>query len=266
MNRTLLILLLLLLSPTAMAAELNGDANARFDQIQRALDGDRGAIEELATVPEEKAFFHFVRGAALARLEQVDEASSAFQRAIRLGDDLAILALAEMLTSAGRLVDAYAWAQVWVQSHFTVAEIRQGEANRDPGMAILRQTLSQLDEADIEQAELHAGQVLNDWLPQFEKQPTSCIQPVRTCPGWSLAHRRNPVFPHQMGMQREEGWTRHALLIDAQGRVADVLTVHSTHAPARRNAERALRRWRFESSADQPEPTLFQQTVLFSLR
>lgn len=252
--------------PAIALAQVKSDAHARFDQLQRALAGDRAAITQITEVDEDRAFFHFVRATALARINQLDEAAAAFQNAIRLGDDLAILALAEMLRDAGRHMDAYAWAQVWVQSHFTLAEIYEGKANRDPGMAILRETLSELDEAAIAQAELHAGQVLNDWLPKFENQPTSCIQPSLICPSWSVAHRRRPVFPSQMGMRGEEGWTRHALLIDEQGQVAEVLTVHSTHAQARRSAERALRRWRFESSAEQPEPTIFQQTVLFRMR
>ncbi len=262
----LLLTLVLLVNPIASMAELNGDAHARFDQLQRALDGDQEAIEALSAEPEERAFFHFVRGAALARLEQTDGAAEAFQRAIRLGDDLAILALAEMLKGAGRHIDAFAWAQVWVQSHFSLPDIQQGKANRDPGMAMLRELLQLLDDEAIEEAERHAGQVLNDWLPEFEMQPTSCIQPSLICPSWSVSHRRPPRYPNEMGARGDEGWTRHALLIDESGRVAEILTVHATHAAAGRNAERALRRWRFESSADRPEPTLFQQTVLFSMR
>lgn len=266
MKACVLLVLVFLLSSITTAAQVNSDVHLRFDQIQRALDGDMEAIASLSAEQKEDAFFHFVHGAALARLEQIDEAAAAFQRAIRLGDDLAILALAEMLKGAGRTVEAYAWAQVWVQSHFTLPEIRQGKANSDIGMAILRESLNQLDEDAMKQAELRAGSVLNDWLPEFEQQATSCIQPSLICPSWSLAHRRRPVFPHQMAARREAGWTRHVLLIDEQGRVTEILTVHSTHAPARRNAERALRRWRFESNAEQPEPTLFQQTVLFEIR
>ncbi|MCH8476642.1 MAG: energy transducer TonB [Wenzhouxiangella sp.] len=245
--------------PTASAA----DPGARFSQLQQALDGDSQAIAALGLGDHETGLYHFVRAAAYQRRGHVDEAVEAYLDAIRLGDDLAILALAEMLADNERYVDALAWSQVWVLNRFELAEIHQGKARRDPGMAVLQRALERLNDAEIARAEQHAAEVLNDWLPDFERQQTVCIQPSQYCSSWRLTRRRAPVFPYQMGHQGESGWTRHALLVGPDGRVTDIVTVHSTNDAATRSAERALRRWRFESSADKPGSAIFQQTVLF---
>jgi|GEM_PF-2729269 len=239
------------------------DVQTRFDQIERALNGEREAIEALATTDENDAFFHFVRGIALANMGQIDEASAALQQAVRLGDDMAILALADVMYGAGRYIDAFAWAQVWLQHDYTVAEIQQGKANSDPSMHMLRRLIDKLDETSIQQAENHAHQVLNEWLPQFEKQTTGCIQPAEVCPEWTAIRHRAPRFPGNMVDQRQPGWSRQALLVNEQGQVTDLLTLHSSQISFGRSAERAVRRWRFESSSEQPTPALFQTSVMF---
>lgn len=250
---------ILTVCPTAAAA----DPDARFSQLHQALQGDAKAVAELGQGDHETALYHFVRAAAYHRKGHIDGAIEAYQDAIRHGDDLAILALAEMLADNERYIDALAWGQVWVQNRFELADIHQGKARRDPGMAVLQQVLGRLNDAEIAQAEQNAAAVLNDWLPDFERQQTVCIAPAPACPSWRLIRRRAPVFPYQMGHQGESGWTRHALLVGPDGRVTDILTVHSTNDAATRSAERALRRWRFESSAEKPGSAIFQQTVLF---
>ncbi|MGY6631191.1 MAG: energy transducer TonB [Wenzhouxiangella sp.] len=246
-------------------ADLSLDVQARFDQIRQAMEGDRAAIDALAADSEAYPGLKFIVGTALARLGELDEASVALQHSIRQGDDMASLVLAELMMEAGSYIDAFAWAQVWVQSNFTLDEIRRGAANSDLGVELLRELLDVLDDEDIRLAERRAGFVLSEWMDGVETEPSRCFLPQDSCGEWTATRQRAPRFPMQMGDRRQNGFSRHVYLVDEDGRVADQLVLHSSHPQFARSAERSLRRWRFESSAEQPSPALRQTSVIFTI-
>ncbi len=268
MIKTMLAFLCFAISLGVMASDVDpaDDVQARFDQIELAMGGDESAIDALATEGEDDPLLQFIVGTALANLGRVDEAAVALQRSIRLGDDMGGLVLAEIFFEDKDYLNAFAWAQFWVQSNFTLEEIRRGEANSDLGVSLLRDLLDLLDEDEIRTAERHAGYLLNEWLVDFEKKTSSCIQPQGICQEWTATRRRAPAFPMSMGDRRRVGFTRHAYLVDENGRVADQVALHASHPHFARSAERSLRRWRFESSAAQPSPALLQTTVIFKIQ
>ena len=268
MTKSLLSVVCLLFLSTAALADVDpaADVHARFDQIERAMNGDEAAIDALAAEGEDDPMLQFIVGTSLANLGRVDEAATALQRSIRLGDDMGGLVLAEIFFDERQYLDAFAWAQFWVQSNFTIEEIRQGAANSDLGVSLLRDLLDRLDDEEIRRAEQHAGYLLNEWLGDFEKKTSSCIQPQEVCEEWTATRRRAPAFPMSMGDRRRVGFTRHVYVVDENGRVADQVVLHASHPHFARSAERSLRRWRFESSAAQPSPALLQTSVIFKIQ
>lgn len=254
------------LGSVAVAVDPADDVHARFDQIQRAMAGDRTAIDALAAEDPANPKFQFIVGAALARLGQLEEATVALQRSIRLGDDMAGLVLAEIFFDDRQYLEAFAWAQFWVQSNFTLEEIQRGEANSDLGVGLLRYLLGRLDDEEIRLAERHAGYLLNEWLGDVEKQTSACIQPQEICRQWTATRRRPPPYPMTMGDRGWTGFSRLVYLVDESGRVADQVVLHASHPHFGSSAERGLRRWRFESSAAEPAPVLMQASVIFELQ
>lgn len=267
MTKTLLSVVCLLFLWTAVLADVDpaADVHGRFEQIERAMNGDETAIVALAAEGEDDPMLQFIVGTSLASLGRVDEAAVALQHSIRLGDDMGGLVLAEIFFDEKQYLDALAWAQFWVQSNFTIEEIRRGAANSDLGVSLLRDLLDRLDEEEVRAAERHAGYLLNEWLGDFEKQTSNCIQPQEVCDEWTVTRRRAPAFPMSMGDRRRVGFTRHVYLVDANGRVADQVVLHASHPHFARSAERSMRRWRFESSAEQPSPALLQTSVIFTI-
>ncbi|MGY6588048.1 MAG: energy transducer TonB [Wenzhouxiangella sp.] len=264
MKKLLIGLSFLFFLGTAVAdSDPGADVQTRFDQIKQAMEGDREAIDALAADSEDYPSLQFIVGTALARLGELDQASVALQHSIRQGDDMASLVLAELMFEAGFYLDAFAWAQVWVQSNFTLEEIRRGAANSDLGVELLRELLDILDDEEIRLAERHAGIVLSEWMDGVETTPGRCFFPRDTCAEWTATRRPAPRYPMQMGNRRQTGFTRHVYLVNEEGRVADQLVLHSSHPQFARSAERSLRRWRFESSSERPSPALLQTSVTF---
>ncbi|MGY6554744.1 MAG: tetratricopeptide repeat protein [Wenzhouxiangella sp.] len=250
--------------PPAAASE--SVLEQRLDQIERALGGDQEAMDALVAEDDSVPLFQFVRGVGLAAQGRVDEAAENLRVAVALGDQMSIVTLADVYYRAGRYVDAFSWTLVWLFHNFSADEIRQGDADSDPSLQLLQRLLGQLDEAAIEQAHAYADQVLNTGLPDFAALSSACLRPPEACDDWSPLRRRPPSFPAHMADRRQSGWSRHVLLINEEGQVARQLTLYSTEPQFGQSGERAIRRWRFESTADQPRPALFQTSITFSVR
>ena len=258
---------LLLVALTPALAEL--PAEQQFAQASRALSGDEQAIEALLDRVDETPFNHWVLAAAHQRQGSTDQAVGHYRQAFEHGEIEAALALAQLYFDAGRHLDATIWSQVWILHHFDPTDIRRGEANKDHGVFLMRQTLEELNEQETSRAELQANRILAEWTPESTDPeasgPRFCLEPSPDCDKWAIDFRSAPSYPRNKAMQREFGWVRAYALSDSSGEVKDVVSLISSDRAFRRNAERALKRWRLQPPPDNSEAITFVQTIFFTL-
>jgi len=253
----------LILLASSLNAAVEGTAAERYDLLEKALNGDP---EAMATVEQEAAsscFNRWILGSALHRQQKTDQAIEQFVAAARQGDVRAVLALADINRKARRLVDSYAWAQIWLLSHFDMRQIQAGEANQDAGMALLRANLEDMTDSQIEQAETLALEYQEQLNELRNEGSNACSRTTASEVEWESEHRRQPRYPASMARQRKNGWTHSMLLINQAGEVERVAVIYSSNSAFERPTQRALERWQFRpKDGIQPEDgASFVQTI-----
>ena len=195
----------LILLASSLNAAVEGTAAERYDLLEKALNGDP---EAMATVEQEAAsscFNRWILGSALHRQQKNRPGHRTIcGRPPGRVMFVAVLALADINRKARRLVDSYAWAQIWLLSHFDMRQIQAGEANQDAGMALLRANLEDMTDSQIEQAETLALEYQEQLNELRNEGSNACSRTTASEVEWESEHRRQPRYPASMARQRKE--------------------------------------------------------------
>ncbi|MEE4329726.1 MAG: energy transducer TonB, partial [Wenzhouxiangella sp.] len=160
------------------------------------------------------------------------------------------MALAETHFKARNWIEAYAWAQIWVLEHYSPEQFAGGEAEGDPGLYLLRELLSRLNDGELERAESLTEQYIRQWLPQLPEPETFCPTSEEQCRGWQPVHREPPHYPRAMLDRQYQAWVRSLVLIGPDGDVEDVQVMFASRDEFERPTRRALMRWVFSPPED----------------